>query len=156
MLLTSAVCCGPLNIANLATINLIMSSSQPHTLGQFLRSRRIALKMTQQKLAEAVGWKSVAFVSDLENDVRHLGEEYFEKLAEVLSVDIAELEAFDTRTPVRDAKELIRRNPEYASAFRQIVSGARRLSPEDLSQRIEKALAEEQPPPQPNQPPNQP
>ncbi|MDX2079457.1 MAG: helix-turn-helix transcriptional regulator [Terrimicrobiaceae bacterium] len=124
-----------------------MSSSHPLTLGQLLRSRRIALKMTQQKLADAIGWKSVAFVSDLENDVRNVGEEYMEKLAEVLGVGVSELKTFDTRTPVREAKDLLRRNPEYASAFRQVVSGARRLSPEALAERIEKALAEENPPP---------
>lgn len=123
-----------------------MHPNSPNTLGKFIRARRIELGLTQQKLAEAVGFKSVAFVSDLENDVRHLGEDYFPKLAEILGVTEADLAGMDTRTPVKDAKELVRRNPEYASALRQMVSGAKRLSPEVLTRRIEQALAEDDPP----------
>lgn len=108
--------------------------------------------MTQQKLADAVGWKSVAFVSDLENDVRHLGEEYFSKVAEVLGATVEEIEAHDTRTVVREAKDLIRRNPEYAPALRRVVTGARQLSADDLTRRIEKMLADDPPPKPKNDP----
>jgi transcriptional regulator with XRE-family HTH domain len=117
------------------------------SLGQFIRSKRLEKKMTQQRLAAAVGFKSVAFVSDVESGTRMPGDEYFARIANALDVPVDELRARDPRVPVQETREFVRKHPEYAAAFRKMVTGAQRMSADELTRRLDEALRVDPRPP---------
>ncbi len=54
------------------------------TLGDRIRERRIALKLTQEELAEQLGYKSKVCVSKVEGNVHHPGLDIVERYAVAL------------------------------------------------------------------------
>ena len=116
-----------------------MSTSKPD-LGDFIRKRREELGLTQRDVALHVGFKSLAHLSDIEGGNRKPGEEHMRKFAEVLQVEVKDLEEHDARIPVRETKELLEDRPEMVAAFRRVISSARTMSPDDLIRLVESGL----------------
>jgi transcriptional regulator with XRE-family HTH domain len=105
-------------------------------LGEFIRERRTALRMTQRKLAQLIGLKAPSHLCDVENGSRQLGEEYLPRLAAVLNVTPEELELHDPRAPLSQARELFDKDARYIVALHRVVQQAKHLSPEEIIRRI--------------------
>jgi transcriptional regulator with XRE-family HTH domain len=108
------------------------------TLGEFIRKRRDVLGLTQRNVAETVGFKSLAHLSDIEGGKRNPGEDVMPKLAAALQVSIDELEAHDVRASLQATRDLLEDRPELVAAFRRVVNTARDISPEELIRRVER------------------
>ena len=66
---------------------------QDFTFGNWLRRQRRALDLTRQELAQRVGY-SVATIRKIEAEERRPSEQLLERLAEIFSLPLSELEAF--------------------------------------------------------------
>jgi len=108
------------------------------TLGEFIKKRRDELGLTQRGVAERVGFKSLAHLSDIEGGKRNPGEDVMPKLAEALQVTLADLEAHDVRASLQATRDLLEDRPELVAAFRRVVNTARGISPEELIRRVER------------------
>ncbi len=132
----------PIFANNAIILNMTQQTDPTQTLGAFIRERRLALGMTQRKLADAVGFASAATVSDIESGFRNPDQQLLPAFAAALKIDLPELEKRDARVQIRETKDLIRRQPEFAAAFRKVLKGAQRLSADELARRIDQALKE--------------
>ncbi len=108
------------------------------TLGEYIKKRRDELGLTQRRVAELVGFKSLAHLSDIEGGKRNPGEDVMPKLAAALNVSLADLEAHDVRASLQATKDLLEERPELVAAFRRIVSAARNMTPDELVERVER------------------
>ena len=97
-----------------------------------MKSRRKQLRLTQRAVAQALGMNSIAFISEVEAGSRHLAEEHWPKLAEVLQTEVEELASRDVKAPIQQARQLVARNPEYAVVFRRVLEQSKHLSPEEI------------------------
>lgn len=111
------------------------------SLGEFIRSRREALGLTQRAVALKVGFKSIAHLSDIEGGNRNPGPEVLPLLAEILQVSVEVLQDHDVRVPVQATRTLLEERPEMVAAFRRVVAKAQTMSPEELIRRVEGADA---------------
>ena len=102
--------------------------SDVKTLGEAIRRLREAQGMTLRSLAEKVG-VTPPFLSDLEHDRRKTDR--LERFAEVLSVELESLQAFDTRV-TSEMKEWLTENPELLVLLREIHSSGRPIPLEAL------------------------
>jgi len=64
---------------------------KPRTLGDFLRTKRQAANMTQQRLAELVGVDQAYIVRLERNQRRNPSGEVLQGIADALSVDVSDL-----------------------------------------------------------------
>ncbi len=108
------------------------------TLGEFIKSRRLVLNITQRALARQIGLKTPSHLCDVENGFRQLGTEYLPALAETLEVSMEELQEHDPRAPLEAARELFDKHPEYIRALHRVVRAAPKLSAGEMIRRIEK------------------
>lgn len=97
--------------------------------GEKVRELRDAKDLSLRELAEKVGC-SAAFLSDVEFGRRHLSDELFTKLAQVLGVTAAELRTYDASPPIKDLKMLVAANPAYGIALRKMID--KKVSAEEL------------------------
>jgi len=107
------------------------------SFSDFIRDRRRQLGLTQRQVAEALGFKSIAFLSDIEAGNRKPAREYLPALAEILETDVETLESHDIRGPLAEARTLLENHPEYAVAFRRVIERSRELGPDEVLRRIE-------------------
>lgn len=107
------------------------------SLGEFIRSRRDELQLTQRQVAIHVGFKSIAHLSDIEGGNRKPGPDVLPKLAEILRVPLDTLMDHDARNPIQSAKDLLEERPEMVAAFRRVIAEARHLTAEELIQRVQ-------------------
>jgi len=106
------------------------------TFGQHIRSLREGKGLTQRALSQAVGFKSLAHLSDIESGKRNPAKETLSKFAKALGVTLADLESRDTRGPVEAAKVLFARKPEMVGAFLKIIEAAKKMDAEELVARV--------------------
>lgn len=106
------------------------------TFGQHIRSLREAKGLTQRALSQAVGFKSLAHLSDIESGKRNPAKEALPKFAKALGVTLGELESRDTRGPIEAAKALFARKPEMVGAFLKVIEAAKKLDAEELVARL--------------------
>jgi transcriptional regulator with XRE-family HTH domain len=99
------------------------------TLGQRLRELRQAQDLSLREFAKRLG-RSAAFLSDVELGRRFPSPEVLAKMARILGVPVAELQAYDTRPPIEDLKRLSELNPAYGIAFRKLIDEG--VSPEEI------------------------
>ena len=111
------------------------------TLYENIRKRRIELNMSQQALAEAVGYSGKSMISQVENGLIDLPITMVKKLAEVLQIDPGDLMGWDdliigdfNTTPEEEkAKELYslyeNATPEVQSAVELLLKSGQQ-SPE--------------------------
>ncbi len=107
-------------------------------LGEYIRERRQALRMSQRELARRIGLNAASHLCDVENGFRQIGEEYLPKLAETLEVSLVELQDRDPRAPFSKAQELFEKDPRYIVALHRVVREARHLKPDEIIRRIVK------------------
>ena len=119
------------------------------SFSDFIRDRRRQLGLTQRQVAEALGLKSIAFLSDIEAGNRKPSLELLPALARILETDVETLRAHDIRSPLAEVRTLLEAHPEYAVAFRRVVEHSRDLGADEVLRRIEGHVEE----PQSSQPP---
>ena len=106
------------------------------TFGQYIRSLREAKGMTQRALSQAVGFKSLAHLSDIESGKRNPAKETLPKFAKALGVTLSELESRDTRGPIEAAKALFARKPEMVGALLKVIEAAKKMDAGELVARV--------------------
>ena len=92
--------------------------------------------MTQRALSQAVGFKSLAHLSDIESGKRNPAKEALPKFAKALGVSLSDLESHDTRGPIEAAKALFARKPEMVGAFLKIIEAAKKMDAGELVERV--------------------
>ena len=111
------------------------------TFGQHIRSLREAKGLTQRALSQAVGFKSLAHLSDIESGKRNPAKETLPKFAKALGVSLGDLESRDTRGPIEAAKALFTRKPEMVGAFLKIIEAAKKMDAGELVARVTRPMA---------------
>lgn len=106
------------------------------TLGQYIRSLREARGLTQKNLSKAVGFKSLAHLSDIENGKRNPSQETLPKFAEALGVKLEEFVLRDSRGAIATARELFAKRPEMPGAFVKILAAAQTMDADELIARV--------------------
>jgi len=122
------------------------------TFGQYIRSLREEKGLTQRALSQAVGFRSLAHLSDIESGKRNPAKETLPKFAKALGITLFDLESRDTRGPIEAAKALFARKPEMVGAFLKVIEAAKKMDAAELVDRVtqwEKALEPEPPSPVP-------
>ena len=112
--------------------------NQTTKLYENIKKRRIELDMSQQELAEAVGYKGKSMISQVENGQIDLPITMVKKFAEVLQIDAGDLMGWDDLiigdfniTPEEEkAKELYslyeNASPEVQSAVELLLKSSQR------------------------------
>ena len=106
------------------------------TFGQHIRSLREARGLTQRALSQAVGFRSLAHLSDIESGKRNPAKETLPKFAKALEVTLGDLESRDIRGPIEAAKTLFARKPDMVGAFLKIIEAAKKMEAEELVARV--------------------
>lgn len=106
------------------------------TFGQYIRSLREGKGLTQRALSQAVGFRSLAHLSDIESGKRNPAKETLPKFARALGVSLIDIESRDTRGPIEAAKALFARKPEMVAAFLKVIEAAKKLDAEELVSRV--------------------
>jgi transcriptional regulator with XRE-family HTH domain len=112
------------------------------TFGEFVRSKRRDLGLTQREVALALGLKSIAYLSDIEAGNRRPSRDLLPTLARALKTDIETLESHDVRGPLADVRQLLCSHPEYAVAFRRVIQHSKDLGVDEVLRRIEHPQAD--------------
>lgn len=107
------------------------------TFGTFIRDRRRAMGLTQRDVAQALGFKSIAFLSDIEAGNRKPSREQLPNIARVLQTELDTLLSLDIRGPIVEVRTMLQAHPEYAVAFRRVIEHSKRLGAEEVLRRIE-------------------
>lgn len=110
------------------------------SFGSFIKYRRQRLGLTQRQLADQLGLRSAAFLSDIESGNRKPSESLFPALARVLETDIRQLQTYDTRHILAELRTLLESRPETAASFGQILTSVRNLGAEEVLHRIDAYL----------------
>ena len=74
-------------------------------LYESIRSRRIALKMTQQELAQKLGYKSTSTIAKIESGVNDIPQAKLSAFADALNTTPAELMGLNSVAPVHNLPE---------------------------------------------------
>ncbi len=107
------------------------------SFGEFVRDQRRQCGLTQREVAEALGLRSIAFLSDIEAGNRKPAPESLPALARVLKTDVELLRSHDIRSPLAEVRTLLEAHPEYAVAFRRVVEHSKELGADEVLRRIE-------------------
>jgi len=107
------------------------------SFGDFIRDQRRQCGLTQREVAQALGLKSIAFLSDIEAGNRKPAHHLLPALAQVLNTDIELLKSHDIRSPLAEVRTLLQAHPEYAVAFRRVVEHSKELGADEVLRRIE-------------------
>ena len=70
-----------------------------------IRSRRIALKMTQQELAQKLGYKSTSTIAKIESGVNDIPQAKLSAFADALNTTPAELMGLNSVAPAQNLQE---------------------------------------------------
>lgn len=111
------------------------------TLGQRIRELREERDISLREFARRLGSLSAAYVSDVELGRRFPSEGVLLKMAQVLSVNVAELRELDSRPPVEELRRRAQADPAYGIALRRMVE--RDVNPEDILKIVEKKSKED-------------
>jgi transcriptional regulator with XRE-family HTH domain len=106
------------------------------TFGQYIRTLREGKGLTQRALSQAVGFRSLAHLSDIESGKRNPAKETLPKFAKALGVPLLDIESRDTRGPIEAAKALFARKPEMVGAFLKVIEAAKKMDAEELVSRV--------------------
>ena len=107
------------------------------SFGAFIRYRRQRLGLTQRQLADQLGLRSAAFLSDIESGNRKPSISLFPALARVLETDVRDLQACDARYLLSEIRELLESRPDSAPTVGRIVEAIRELGADEALHRIE-------------------
>ncbi|MEY2521050.1 MAG: Helix-turn-helix domain [Verrucomicrobiota bacterium] len=113
------------------------SRDMSKSFGDFIRDKRRQCGLTQREVAQALGLKSIAFLSDIEAGNRKPAHHLIPALAQVLKTDMELLKSHDIRSPLAEVRTLLQAHPEYAVAFRRVVEHSKELGADEVLRRIE-------------------
>ena len=99
-------------------------------LGDRLRELRDQQDLSLRELAKLLSGATAAHLSDIEFGRRFPSDELLGKLAKLFKVEVAELQALDTRPPVEEMRRLAQSDPAFGLALRRLVD--RQITPEDI------------------------
>src|SRR2546425_9274990 len=99
------------------------------SLGQRIRELRREADLSLREFAKKLG-VSAAFLSDVELGRRYPSDSKLAKIAHILDISFAELQAYDTRPPVDELRRLSAVDPTYGLALRTVID--RKISSADL------------------------
>ena len=105
---------------------------------KIIRSRRIALKMTQQELAQKLGYKSTSTIAKIESGENDIPQAKLVAFAEALNTTPADLMGLNNVTPVHNLPEntvtctISEGKPQLEELIRKLDS----LSEKDLNRGI--------------------
>jgi len=88
----------------------------PQTLGDFIRSARVAADLSLRELARRIA-KTPSYLSDIENDRRVPSEDVLAKIADAIGVPFEDLVVRAGRVG-EAVQRLVRRSPEAVRLFR--------------------------------------
>lgn len=111
------------------------------TLGQRIRELREERDISLREFARRLDGLSAAHVSDIELGRRFPSEDVLLRMAQVLSVNVAELRELDSRPPVEELRRRAEADPAYGIALRRMVE--RDVKPEDILKMLEKKSKED-------------
>ena len=103
------------------------------TLGDRIRELREENDLTLRELAAKIN-VSASFISDIELGRRNPSDERIRQLARLLGTTLEDLNQFDTRPPIREIRSVVRSDPRYSVALRQMMD--RKISSADLMEFI--------------------
>lgn len=114
-------------------IKMSTETTPEQTLGETIRAMRIEKRMSMRDFAARAGLKSVAFIADVERGFRNPSPEVLVDMARALEVPVNRLRQMDTRPPVAEIRHITQENPEWASAFREVVDLAGKgVTPQEI------------------------
>ena len=105
------------------------------TLGERIRELREERDLSLRELAGKIG-VSAAFMSDVELNRRYPADKHLPAIARALGAELADLQEFDTRPPVREFRKAALSDPGYGYAFRRMMD--RNVSPQDILDSIDR------------------
>jgi transcriptional regulator with XRE-family HTH domain len=108
------------------------------TLGKRIRRERQAKQLTVRGFARQIGVVP-PFITDIEADRRRPSPEVLARIAGVLDVPLAELEALDPRLPP-EVKEWMAEEPRVGRLLRQLREAP---DPDSLLERMERVVEDE-------------
>lgn len=116
-------------------------------LGRRLRELRGERDLSLREFALRLGAMSKAHLSDIELGRRNPSPSLLAKMADVLGVELEELQRLDARPPVEEMRRRIESDPALGIAFRQVVEDES-VSGEDLLRFLqgERQRGRDQPP----------
>src|SRR6266568_4398861 len=100
------------------------------TLGQRIRQLRERNDLSLREFAKKLGGLSAAHLSDIELGRRFPSEDLLAKMAQVLGVEVVELQHLDSRPPVEEIRRLAEADPTYGIALRRMIE--RNIKPADI------------------------
>ena len=104
------------------------------TLGDRIRELREKNDLSLRELAAKVD-VSASFISDIELGRRNPSDKRIEQIALLLGASLDDLKQFDTRPPIRELRRVVRSDPRYSVALRQMMD--RQISSAELIEYIE-------------------
>ena len=105
------------------------------TLGDRIRELREENDLSLREMAVKIG-VSASFISDIELGRRNPSDERIAQLALLLGTSLDDLKQFDTRPPIRELRRVVRSDPRYSVALRQMMD--REITSEELIEFIER------------------
>lgn len=90
------------------------------TLGDRIRELREQNDLSLRELAAKVG-VTASFISDIELGRRNPSDERIRQLARLLGTSLDDLRQYDTRPPIRELRRVVRSDPRYSVALRQMI-----------------------------------
>jgi len=108
-----------------------------NSFGSFVRARRKRLGLTQRQLADALGLKSAAFLSDIEAGNRNPSHSLFPALARILETDIKDLLAYDVRTTLEEIRRHLETRPDDTAALGRILEAVRGQGAVEVLRRLD-------------------
>ena len=104
------------------------------TLGERIRELREDQDLSLRELAGKIR-VSAAFMSDVELNRRYPSDKHLRAIAQHLGTELADLQQYDTRPPVRELRRAALADPQYGFAFRQMMD--RQVSAKEILEFIE-------------------
>lgn len=107
------------------------------SLGDAIRQSRFAIGISLRDFAKQVG-VSAPFISDVELGRRFPSGEVLSTIAQILKIDVVELEQYDHRESVVELRRLLEGDPALGMAFKSAMSDFKRgrISSGDLAKRF--------------------
>ena len=90
------------------------------TIGEHIRELREENGISLRGLAREIGVSS-AFMSDIELDRRFPSDQNLQAISQALGAEPTALQEFDTRPPLDELRKIMRADPTYAFALRQMI-----------------------------------
>lgn len=100
------------------------------TLGERIRELREEQDLSLREFAKKLDETSPAHISDIENSRRFPSAHLLKRMAQLLRVEVAELEKYDTRPSMGDLRRIAQKDPALGLALRKITE--RKVSGQDI------------------------